>query len=99
MTGEPAFYGRLNDRRALEVSSVLSAAYYRAGNLAVMQMWPVAMSLLAFLTLALTGNGMRAADIFSALALFYMLRMPLLMLPLTIADVTNAHIAIIRITK
>lgn len=54
-------------------------------------------AMLAFVTFSLTHTNLQAANIFSSLALFYGLRMPLNMLPMVIAQSIDAWVALGRI--
>lgn len=53
--------------------------------------------MLAFVTYSLTHASLQAANIFSSLALFYGLRIPLNMLPMVIAQTIDAYVSIGRI--
>ena len=83
--------------RAEEMRFVQSSAYTRAWNSTLMQTGPLLMSLLAFITLGLTTDNLEAQYIFSSLTLFNLLRMPLMLLPMTIAFGSDAKIGIQRI--
>jgi ATP-binding cassette subfamily C (CFTR/MRP) protein 1 len=60
---------------------------------------PIFASVLAFLTYSLTNHDMNPAQIFSSLALFNSLRMPLNLLPLVIGQVVDAWQSIQRIEE
>ena len=60
---------------------------------------PVFASMLAFITYSLTSHSLEPARIFSSLALFNSLRMPLNLLPLVISQVTDAQASIGRIQE
>jgi ATP-binding cassette, subfamily C (CFTR/MRP), member 1 len=60
---------------------------------------PVFASMLAFITYALTNHGLNPARIFSSLALFNSLRMPLNFLPVVIAQTVDALVSIKRIQE
>ena len=58
---------------------------------------PVLVSLSSFMVYALLGKPMNAAMAFPALALFNLLRQPLMMLPNYINSVINARVSIARL--
>lgn len=62
-----------------------------------MQTGPLLMGLLAFIVLGLTTSSFSAQKIFSALTLFNLLRMPLLLFPMTLAFWSDANIGLQRI--
>ena len=66
---------------------------------AVSMSLPVFASMLAFITYSLTSHDLAPARIFSSLALFNSLRLPLNLLPLVIGQVTDAWSSIIRIQE
>jgi ABC-type multidrug transport system fused ATPase/permease subunit len=60
---------------------------------------PIFASMLAFITYSLTSHALAPAHIFSSLALFNSLRMPLNLLPLVIGQVVDAWSSIYRIQE
>lgn len=96
---EHSFLGRLKDIRKQEIRSIQTLLAVRNGILCVSLSIPTFASMLAFVTYALTNHSLEAASIFSSLALFNALRMPLNMLPLVIGQVTDAWTAIGRIQE
>lgn len=60
---------------------------------------PVFASMLAFITYSLTDHGLNPAPIFSSLALFNSLRIPLNFLPLVIGQVIDANASVRRIQE
>lgn len=60
---------------------------------------PVFASMLAFITYALTNHGLDPARIFSSLALFNSLRMPLNFLPIVIAQTVDALVSLRRVQE
>ncbi|KAI5833117.1 hypothetical protein K523DRAFT_413569, partial [Schizophyllum commune Tattone D] len=90
---EAPFLKRIEEYRKREMGYVRSLLIARSANYAAALSLPVLASVLAFVTYSLTGHAMDAANVFSSLTLFTLLRMPLMMLPMslsTIADATNA---------
>jgi len=96
-TGEDSFLQKMISIRAEEMRFVQSSAYTRAWNSTLMQTGPLLMSLLFFFTVAATTDNLEAQYIFSSLTLFNLLRMPLMLLPMTIAFGSDAKIGIQRI--
>ena len=94
---EDSFLTKLYDIRAQELHFVQRAAYTRAWNSTLMQVGPMLMGLLAYITLGLTSNSFEASEIFSSLTLFNLLRMPLMLFPMTLAFFSDARIGIQRI--
>ena len=72
---EGSFMAALAAIRVSEVGYLRSSAYTRCFMQIVMQCGPLAMSLLAFMTMAAAGFTLQAADVFSSLVLFTQLRM------------------------
>ncbi|CAG8855938.1 46376_t:CDS:2, partial [Gigaspora margarita] len=60
---------------------------------------PVFACILSFITFSLTGGSLDVGIVFSSLALFGTLRIPLLRLPIVIASITDAYVAINRINE
>jgi ABC-type multidrug transport system fused ATPase/permease subunit len=58
---------------------------------------PILASVLTFVVYALTGNDLNPPVVFSSIALFNALRMPLMMLPLVITGATDAWVSLQRI--
>ena len=95
---EGSFLQKLMNIRLEEVRFIRSAAKMRAWNMTIMQASPILMSLLAFMTLALSSDTFDPKYIFSSLVLFNLLRMPLLLFPMALAFWSDARIGIQRIT-
>ncbi|KAJ6152874.1 hypothetical protein N7497_007193 [Penicillium chrysogenum] len=96
---ESSFLGRLKEIRGREIRSIQTLLAIRNGILCVAMSIPVFASMLAFVTYALSNHDLDPAPIFSSLALFNSLRMPLNMLPLVIGQVTDASTAFNRIQE
>ncbi|KAL3470334.1 P-loop containing nucleoside triphosphate hydrolase protein [Aspergillus californicus] len=94
---ESSFLNRLKEIRRREIRSIQTLLAVRNGILCVSMSIPVFASMLAFITYALTNNDLDPAPIFSSLALFNSLRMPLNLLPLVIGQITDAWTALNRI--
>ncbi|RHZ55383.1 hypothetical protein CDV55_103099 [Aspergillus turcosus] len=96
---ESSFLKRLEAVRNREIGSIRRLLYVRHAVVVCMVSLPTFASLLSFVTYALTDHGMSPALIFSSLALFNVLRMPLIMLNLTITQTTDAWTALNRIQE
>ena len=96
---ESAFLKRLDAIRGREISAIQVLLAIRNVINAVAMTLPIFASVLAFLTYSLTNHDMNPAQIFSSLALFNSLRMPLNLLPLVIGQVVDAWQSIQRIEE
>lgn len=96
---ESSFLGRLKEIRKREIRSIQTLLAVRNGILCVSMSIPVFASMLAFITYALSKHDLNPAPIFSSLALFNSLRMPLNMMPIVIGQVTDAWTALNRIQE
>ncbi|PGH17822.1 hypothetical protein AJ80_04644 [Polytolypa hystricis UAMH7299] len=96
---ESSFLERLKDIRGREIKAIQVVMSIRNAILSVSMALPVFASLLAFVTFSLSNHALDPALIFSSLALFNALRMPLNMLPLVIGQVTDAWTAVARIQE
>ncbi|KAF9888516.1 hypothetical protein FE257_008623 [Aspergillus nanangensis] len=96
---ESSFLSRLKAIRRHEIRSIQTLLAVRNAILCVSMSIPVFASMLAFITYALSNHDLDPAPIFSSLALFNSLRMPLNMMPLVIGQVTDAWTALNRIQE
>lgn len=96
---ESSFLGRLKEIRKREIRSIQTLLAVRNGILCVSLSIPTFASMLAFITYALSKHDLNPAAIFSSLALFNSLRMPLNMMPLVLGQVTDAWTALNRIQE
>ncbi|KAJ5675972.1 hypothetical protein N7462_008869 [Penicillium macrosclerotiorum] len=96
---ESSFLARLKEIRKREIRSIQTLLAVRNAILCVSMSIPIFASMLAFITYALSKHDLNPAPIFSSLALFNSLRMPLNMLPLVIGQVTDASTALNRIQE
>ena len=77
---EVPFLRRIFEYREKEMAYIRSILLIRSANNAVAISAPVVASVLAFITYSATGHSLNPANIFSSLALFNLLRLPLMML-------------------
>ncbi|KAJ5175109.1 uncharacterized protein N7482_000986 [Penicillium canariense] len=96
---ESSFLARLKEIRKREIRSIQTLLAVRNAIMCVSMSIPVFASMLAFITYALSKHDLDPAPIFSSLALFNSLRMPLNMIPLVIGQVTDAWTAVNRIQE
>ncbi|KAI1377370.1 ATP-binding cassette transporter protein YOR1-like protein [Hypoxylon crocopeplum] len=96
---EGAFLERLKDIRNREIHAIQVLLTIRNAINAVSMSLPIYASMLSFITYSLTDHGLPAAQIFSSLALFNGLRMPLNLLPLVIGQTVDAWSSLKRIQE
>jgi ATP-binding cassette subfamily C (CFTR/MRP) protein 1 len=94
---EESFLSRLSALRDQEIRSVQFLLGIRSGVNAVGLSLPVFASMLAFVTYSLTHTNLDPANVFSSLALFNALRMPLNMLPTITAFTIDAWVSLQRL--
>ncbi|KAJ6184684.1 ABC transporter family protein [Penicillium mononematosum] len=95
----PAFLERLEQFRLKEISAIQTLLAIRNAMNAISMSLPVFASMLSFITYALTNHQLSAARVFSSLALFNSLRIPLNLLPLTLGQVIDAWSSVNRIER
>jgi ATP-binding cassette subfamily C (CFTR/MRP) protein 1 len=96
---EMAFLERLGDIRKREIHAIQVLLAIRNGINAVSMSLPIFASMLSFICYSLTDHGLNPANVFSSLALFNSLRMPLNLLPLVIGQVVDAWSSVKRIQE
>ncbi|KAJ4344427.1 ATP-binding cassette transporter yor1 [Didymosphaeria variabile] len=96
---ETSFLERVDAIRTKEIKGIQVLLAIRNGIMAVGMSMPVFASMLAFITYSLTDHGLNPAPIFSSLALFNSLRIPLNFLPLVIGQVIDANASVKRIQE
>lgn len=96
---EKAFLGRLGEFRAREIYAIQVLLAIRNAINAVSMSLPIFASMLSFICYSLTDNALNPAKVFSSLALFNGLRIPLNMLPLVLSQVTDAWSSMKRVEE
>ncbi|KAH9013509.1 ABC transporter [Lactarius pseudohatsudake] len=96
---EAPFLRRVAGYRKREISYVRTILLVRAANVALAACTPAMASVVAFLAYAGSGHQLTPAVIFSSLAWFQLLRLPLMMLPLSLNAITDARNAIGRLQE
>ena len=94
---ESSFLERIGDIRKREIRSIQILLAIRNGINAASTALPIFASMLSFITFSLSQHALNPAPIFSSLALFNSLRMPLNLLPLVIGQVVDAWSSLGRI--
>ncbi len=96
---EKSFVERLSEFRQTEMSFILKASYLKALSSCVMFLGPTIMTLIAFLTLGATDPNFTAQRVFVALVYFNLLRLPMMMLPMTFTAIAEAQVSVDRISS
>ena len=94
---ESSFLTRIGEIRKQEIVSIQILLAIRNAINAVSMSLPIFASMLAFITYSLSNHALNPAPIFSSLALFNSLRLPLNLLPLVVGQVTDAWASLGRI--
>jgi len=94
---EGPYLKKLLGVRSEELARLRKLLIIRAATMAFAMSLPVLASVLAFVTFYQVGGGPTAANIFTSLTLFNLLRMPLMMLPVGLSTVTDAMAALKRL--
>ncbi|KAH6893374.1 ABC transporter [Thelonectria olida] len=96
---ETSFLQRINDIRKREIKSIRVILAIRDGINAISMSMPVFAAMLSFITFSMTKNVLTPAPIFSSLAMFNGLRMPLNFLPLVIGQIIDGYVSVKRIQE
>ena len=96
---ETSFLERIKQIRKREIRSIQILLAIRNAINAVSMSLPIFASMLSFITFSLSQHALDPAPIFSSLALFNSLRLPLNLLPLVISQVIDAWASIGRIQE
>ena len=94
---ESSFLERIGDIRKREIRAIQWLLAIRNAINAVSMSLPIFASMLSFITFSLSHHDLNPAYVFSSLALFNSLRMPLNLLPLVIGQVVDAWSSLGRI--
>ncbi|KPV77486.1 uncharacterized protein RHOBADRAFT_24011 [Rhodotorula graminis WP1] len=100
---EIPYLQKLQEYRAKELAQVRSLLISRAATTGVAMSLPTLATVLAFITYANTGHDTTAQSIFTSLTLFQLCltlaRPQLMMLPMSLSTITDAHNALGRLTE
>ncbi|MCJ1375345.1 hypothetical protein MMC20_006580 [Loxospora ochrophaea] len=94
---ESSFLERIGEIRKREIRAIQTLLAIRNAINAVSMSLPIFASMLSFITYSLSNHDLSPAPIFSSLALFNSLRMPLNLLPLVIGQVIDGWASLGRI--
>lgn len=94
---EPAWSEATARVRTEELAYLKKGALFRAVNFMLFSVGPVIVSLVSFAVFAAIGNVLTAEIAFTSLALFNVLRFPLIMLPQQIQGLVEARVSLKRI--
>ncbi|TYJ53514.1 hypothetical protein B9479_005845 [Cryptococcus floricola] len=93
MAWEFPFLERINSIRTMELRYIRLLLIFRSGMMAFAISLPILAAILSFVTYSLSAHNLEAAKIFTVVTLFQIMRMPLMMWPMTLsasADALNA---------
>ncbi|GAA5952785.1 hypothetical protein JCM21900_005802 [Sporobolomyces salmonicolor] len=96
---EVPYLEKLGGYRAKELHQVRALLVSRAATTGVAMSLPTLATVIAFIVYANTGHRQNAASIFTSFTLFQLLRMPLMMLPMSLSTITDALNALGRLTE
>lgn len=96
---EAAFIRKIMDSRLMELKLIKWTLNIQAWNTSLVSAIPTLLSLITFGTFVLVGGTLDAAIVFPAIALFNVLRPPMLILPSTFVSVARSAAAASRIQK
>ncbi|KAI8906011.1 P-loop containing nucleoside triphosphate hydrolase protein [Gorgonomyces haynaldii] len=94
---EDSFFEIISQLRKMELKAVIRYLMVRAAISGVTQVVPLFAMILTFIVYSLLGNPLQPDLIFSSLALFYVLRVPLLIMPLAVSQTIDAWVAAERV--
>ncbi|CAL1716557.1 unnamed protein product [Somion occarium] len=94
---EVPYLKRIADYRSHEIKYIRSLLMLRSANNAVAVSLPVLASVLSFVAYSLSGHSLDPANIFSSLTLFQLLRLPLMLLPMSFSSIADAQNAVKRL--
>lgn len=98
MAWESPFLNRIKAIRTMEVGYVRTLLWFRSGMMAFALSLPVLAAILSFITYSLTSHDLEAATVFSVITLFQLMRMPLMIWPLSLSSAVDAWNALGRLS-
>lgn len=98
---EPSFNGFIQEVRKKELDVIRNVAFFNAGTFVIWTITPFMVTLLSYATFVLMDedNILDANKAFVSLTLFNILQMPLIMVPMAVANATQCWVAVTRINK
>ena len=97
MAWETPFLDRLGGIRGVELKYVRKLLTVRSGMMAFAMSLPVLAAILSFITYKATAHGLEVATIFTVITLFQLMRMPLMIWPMTLSATADAKNALSRL--
>ncbi|GAW10561.1 multidrug resistance-associated ABC transporter [Lentinula edodes] len=95
---EKFYVEKITELRKGELEATQNSLIATAGLIAMMTFIPILASVLSFITYALTGHDLNVAIIFTSLQFFNIIQLPLIMLPITLASLSDIFVANTRIS-
>lgn len=91
---EGAFIDRITKQRGLEIKSLFRQSIFHTGIIGLFQIVPFLVSIISFITYIYTGgdHALDANKIFVSLSLFNIIRLPLALVPLSIANLMTVSL-------
>ncbi|EJD45444.1 ATP-dependent bile acid permease [Auricularia subglabra TFB-10046 SS5] len=96
---ETYFAHRIGSLRDKELTMIRRFSLVLSWLIAVTSMTPIAAATLSFITYSLLKHTLDPATVFSALQLFNIIRLPLLLLPIASSSLTQALVSLDRVAK
>ncbi|WVR09429.1 hypothetical protein IAU60_006496 [Kwoniella sp. DSM 27419] len=97
MAWENPFLARIHAIRGMELKYIRHLLIFRSGMMAFAMSLPTLAAILSFITYSLTSHGLQAATIFTVITLFQLMRMPLMIWPMSLSAVADALNALGRL--
>ncbi|OWZ63367.1 hypothetical protein AYX15_04629 [Cryptococcus neoformans] len=97
MAWEKPFLERIHAIRSMELKYIRLLLIFRSGMTAIAMSLPILAAILSFITYSLTSHSLEAAKIFTVITLFNLMRMPLMMWPMTLSSTADALNALGRL--
>ncbi|WVQ79719.1 hypothetical protein IAT38_001819 [Cryptococcus sp. DSM 104549] len=97
MAWETPFLARIHAIRSMELKYIRLLLIFRSGMMAFAMALPTLAAILSFVTYSLTAHELEAATIFTVITLFQLMRMPLMMWPMTLSATADALSALSRL--
>ncbi|KAF9466028.1 multidrug resistance-associated ABC transporter [Collybia nuda] len=96
---ESFYVDQIGKLRKREIATIRKSAIARSALIALVTFIPILASILSFITYALSGHDLNVAIIFSSLQLFNIIRAPLIFFPFVLSSLSDALVALGRISK
>mmetsp|Transcript_3016 Transcript_3016/g.5269 ORF Transcript_3016/g.5269 Transcript_3016/m.5269 type:complete len:1430 (+) Transcript_3016:168-4457(+) len=96
---EASFKERVTALRDLELKQIREFAMINASTISLLMSTPFVMILLTLLLYFATGGAFRPDVVFTAVALLYVIRFPLFMLPMAISSIVSGSISLRRMQR